>query len=138
MEFNDLTESQREELTIAGMDLMRVVTEVWGPEKGMALWDEIANSVGTDFKGAIFFTMLTGAHIGDVRVLSAVKVDQNSKAIEFIKLVRAATGCGLKEAKDVWDRIKIPGAKPEKLVLLDKRQRKQLISALRDLGADVG
>ena len=134
MNYSELTPEQQEELVVSGTEFMRVVTETWGPEKGMELWDSIATTVGSDFKGAVFFTMLTGEHIGDVRLLNA----DVQQYVEVIKVVRNYTGYGLKEAKDACDRVRgtYNRTSPEKLPLVNKRLRKEFVKKLRDLGCE--
>jgi hypothetical protein len=133
MEYAELTPDQQEELVSSGMDFMRVITEMWGPEKGMEMWDTISTAVHPDFKGAVFFTMLTGSHIGDVRLVNA----DVPQYVECIKVVRSYTGYGLKEAKDACDRVRgaVKGA-PEKLPLTNKKMRKEFVKKLRELGCE--
>lgn len=132
MEYNELTPDQQEDMVIAGTEFMRTVTEIWGPDKGMEVWDGIANLIGADFKGAVFFTMLTGTHLGDVRL---TKASQN-QYVENIKIVRAYTGYSLKEAKDACDRVRSGTNHVEKLPVMNKKQRKEFIQALRDCGCE--
>lgn len=129
MNFADLSEEQKENLIVSGTDFMRTVTETWGPEAGMEMWDTIATTVGQDFKGAVFFTMLTGTHLGDVRLHDA----DVQQYVEVIKTVRQFTGYGLKEAKDSCDYARGPIKKTQKLpVTVGKRQ--EFVKALRALG----
>jgi ribosomal protein L7/L12 len=105
MEYAELNENQKDEVLNSSMNLMRTITDIWGAERGMELWDSIATTLGQDVKGAIFFAMLTGEGLGDV-ILTKVNTNQ---AIETIKAIRAATGMGLKEAKDTYDAARDKG-----------------------------
>lgn len=133
MNFSELTPANQEDMIAAGTDFMRAITEIWGPEKGMEMWDVISGTVGDDFKGAVFFTMLTGNHLGDVLLINA-DVPQYG---ECIKIVRRYTGYGLKEAKDACDRARGSKATPEKLPLVDRKERKDCVAALKALGCTV-
>ena len=130
MDFNDLDEAQKESLLINGMNLMRTVTEIWGADRGMELWDNIATHVGQDFKGACFFNMLTGQYQGDVHLSN---VSQTTGYVEVIKVVRNFTGYGLKDAKDVCDIVRGTPGKTVKLPC-DPGQRPKFVKALRDIG----
>ena len=134
MEYTELTPDQQEELISLGIDFMRTITEMWGPEKGMEMWDVISTAVDPEFKGAVFFTMLTGSHIGDVRLVCA----DVPQYVECIKVVRNYTGYGLKEAKDACDRVRgqYNRSNPEKLPLINKKLRKEFVKKLRDLGCE--
>lgn len=134
MEYNTLAPEQQEDLIVAGTDFMRTVTEIWGPEAGMEMWDTIATTVGQDFKGAVFFTMLTGTHLGDVRLTDANVLQY----VEVIKIVRKYTGFGLKEAKDACDRCRwdagYTSSHVEKLPVANKALRKDFVKDLKALG----
>ena len=133
MNYDGLTPDQQEDLISSGLDFMRTITELFGPEEGMAMWDTISTSVSQDFKGAVFFTMLTGSHIGDVRLVNA----DVQQYVEVIKVVRTYTGYGLKEAKDACDRVRGPNkGAAEKLPLMNKKQRKECVKKLRELGCE--
>jgi ribosomal protein L7/L12 len=133
LEYNELTETQREELMVHGMNLMRTVAEIYGPEQGMELWDVIATQVGQDFKGACFFNMLTGQFQGDIHVS---KVNEN-KYVESIKAIRTVSGYGLKEAKDFCDEVRGSSygvGKVKKLPVQSGIKRHEAVKLLRDVG----
>ena len=50
------------EIIQSGMNFMRAITEVYGTDEGMKLWDTIASTLDPDIKGQIFFAMLTGEY----------------------------------------------------------------------------
>lgn len=132
MEYTEFTPDQQEELISSGMDFMRTITEMYGPEKGMEMWDTISTAVHPDFKGAVFFTMLTGTHLGDVRLVNA----DVQQYVEVIKVVRSYTGYGLKEAKDACDMVRGPSKTMQKLPVVVKKLRKEFVKKLRDLGCE--
>jgi ribosomal protein L7/L12 len=134
LDYNTLTSEQQEDLIVSGTDFMRTITELWGPEAGMEMWGTIATTVGQDFKGAVFFTMMTGTHLGDVRLIDA----NVPMYVEVIKTVRQYTGYGLKDAKDACDRCRwVTGATSlhvEKLPVMNKANRREFVNALKALG----
>lgn len=131
IDFASIPEVNRNELISAGIVFMRAITETWGPERGMEIWDKMAEAIDPDYKGAIFFSMLTGNNIGD---LTITRVNE-SAAVASIKAIRTVAGIGLKEAKDMFDRIR-QYHKPERVTLNHeyKTARHLAISVLRDAG----
>lgn len=89
-----------------GISFMQTITEAYGPEEGMKLWDVIASTLDPEVKGKIFFTLLTGEYSGriTIRGLSQAEVLSKDK-ISVIKTIRSVTGLGLKEAKDLSDDL---------------------------------
>jgi len=90
------------EIIQSGMNFMRAITEVYGTDEGMKLWDTIATTLDPDIKGQIFFAMLTGQY-NDTVVINSFKPGSNRVA--RIKAIRVVTfpSLGLKEAKDLSD-----------------------------------
>lgn len=110
-----------------GLRFLESLTRHYGPEKGMAAWEQMGEVIGSEIKGKVFFAMLTGETSNRVRI----RAGNCNEAVAAIKAIRTATGYGLKEAKDAWDRSKT------QIVLLDNVQRsakRQLVTTLRDLG----
>lgn len=89
-------------LVVDGVRFLESITNHYGPEKGMEVWETIANAVGTEVKGKIFFAMITGRRSGYVKFRSGTA----SNAVSVIKCIRSYTNSGLKEAKDHWDLSK--------------------------------
>ena len=109
LEFNDLDMLAQEEIVNDSINLMRSITTYFGAERSLELWTCIADTLGADVKGKVFFSMLIGDSSGDVTLVDASNVQQQ-QYVELIKHVRYATGMGLKDAKDAVDsaRNKIP------------------------------
>lgn len=97
-----IPEDYKHEIITSGMNFMRVITEAYGAEEGMRLWDTIASSLDPDIKGQIFFAMLTGTH-NDTIVMRGVGA--GTDRVARIKEIRNWTGYGLKEAKDTSDMV---------------------------------
>ena len=85
-----------------GLHFMRSITEAYGADEGLKLWDTITNTLDPDVKGQIFFAMITGTH-NDTILLSSVYT--GADAVSCIKEIRNWTGYGLKEAKDIVDYV---------------------------------
>lgn len=86
-----------------GLHFMRAITEAYGTDEGLRLWDTIAGTLDPDVKGQIFFAMITGTH-NDTILLSSVYA--GADAVSCIKEIRNWTGYGLKEAKDTLDSVR--------------------------------
>jgi len=86
-----------------GIKFLESLTRYYGNEEGIKIWDKIGEAVGKEVKGKIFFAMLTGVNTSRVR-FSADGAVELGNAVTVIKAIRAASGFGLKESKDLWDK----------------------------------
>jgi ribosomal protein L7/L12 len=100
MNFNDLDPTLKEVLVNETINFMRTLTMIFGQEEGLKLYDTIADTLGPDLKGQVFFAMLTGNNGSDVTMRST-----STNKIETIKAIRSFCNLGLKEAKDAYDRV---------------------------------
>lgn len=110
-----------------GIRFLESITRHYGPEKGIELWDKMAEVFGKEVKGKIFFAMLTGETTSRVQFTTGA----SHQPVWAIKAIKVATGCGLQEAKDLYDMGKI------KTVSVDVKtaeDRRELIKCLRDAG----
>ena len=133
-DYADLTEEEKVMLVTSSIGFIRSVTEVWGPEKGMELWETVSNTISADLKGDLFFGMITGKY--SLRGVTFSKIDPISMSNNFvsmIKAVRTATGWGLKEAKDFCDEVK---AGHVKTVEVSGKAREVLLTTLHNLGIE--
>ena len=131
-EFENLPDSDKEQLVNASLEYMRHVTEIWGQDKGMDLWDKIVEAFGNDIKGEIFFGMVTGQYSLNGVLLSKV---ETKHLIDIIKALRTArTDLGLKEAKDLYDFVRDTGPKR---IEVPYSARKKLVEDLRSFGCIV-
>jgi hypothetical protein len=111
----------------SGIHFMRSIAEAYGSEEGMRLWDAIASTLDPDIKGKIFIALLTGEYNDQLTLrLNLAKYDKYVNRVEGIKAIRMATGCGLKEAKDIHDNLVL--GKIEKITI-DPAIRTQNIGA---------
>jgi hypothetical protein len=116
------------QLLQSGMHFMRSITEAYGSEEGMRLWDTIASTLDPDIKGKIFIAMLTGEYNDQLTIqLDMVKYRGHVNRVEGVKAIRMATGLGLKEAKDIHDNLAL--GKVEKITI-DPVTRTQTIRNL--------
>lgn len=98
-----MTNDERNSIISSGLNFMRTITEVYGADEGMRLWETIADTLDPNLKGEIFFAMVAGTH-DDTIVLRGVN-HVNLDRVRCIKEVRNWTGFGLKEAKDACDSV---------------------------------
>jgi hypothetical protein len=126
-----LPEEHKTAIITDGMQFMRTITEAYGAETGMQLWETIANTLDPEVKGQIFFAMITGEYNSKLHIsYKHVTPGQSSNAVAAIKAIRTVTQCGLKEAKDMWDNMRDTGQRitltvnPDKL----KQARTELIN----------
>jgi hypothetical protein len=92
------------EIITTGIYFMRAITEAYGSDEGMRLWDTIATTLDSDIKGEIFFAMLCGTHTNRVKITG---IDVAANKISVIKAIRTVDTrrLGLKEAKDISDHL---------------------------------
>jgi hypothetical protein len=118
-----------------GVRFLQSLTEHFGAERGLEIWEQFGSALGTDIKGRVFFALMTGNTTGRVRFSAETLANgYNPNAIGIIKAIRTATGAGLKEAKDLYDNSKL------KAIHVDcptPEQGRRLANELRDLGCRV-
>lgn len=123
----------KEDIIQSGINFMRSITEAYGTDEGMKLWDTIASTLDPDIKGQIFFAMLTGDYNGVVSITSA---QAGSDRVWRIKAIRNVThpSLGLKDAKDLSDLL--DAGKTIKLNINPKK-RTEALAELRNAGFHV-
>lgn len=118
-----------------GLHFMRSITEAYGSEKGMELWEQITDVLDPEVKGQIFFAMITGTY-NDKIAIRGLDATGAHNAVACIKAIRQYSGLGLKESKDIYDRLRNYDAKPEYIKVKHEDHAKALWT-LRDAGLRV-
>lgn len=126
-----IPENHKTSIVQSGINFMRSITDAYGPDEGMKLWDTICSTIDPSIKGEIFFALLTGEYNDRITVKS---YDKNSNFIERIKAIRFATGCGLKEAKDLGDLLNTGAAIT---LTVNPKHRESYLRELRNAGMHV-
>lgn len=116
-----------------GLRFLTSITEYYGPEDGIKVWDSICSAVDQDIKGKIFFKMITGEAVSG-RVTFSTPQTVHNQAVPIIKCIRMYTGYGLKEAKDSYDRSRMA---PEQVGDVNPQNRRDFVRELRNLGCTV-
>lgn len=103
-----IPEDHKVTIVTNGLHFMRAITEAYGAEEGMKLWETIADALDPDVKGQIFFAMITGEYNNRITLRG---YHMGSNKVSLIKAVRSVDcrGPGLKEAKDVVDALEFTG-----------------------------
>lgn len=118
-----------------GIKFLQSLTEHYGADRGMEIWEEMGKILGREVKGRVFFAMMTGQSSGRVQfTIDGAPGSYNPNAVSCIKAIRGATGFGLKEAKDLYDLSK------NKTVQVDcttPEHGRKLAKELRDFGCRV-
>lgn len=123
-----LTDEQMDMIVSDGIAFIRSITNAYGSEEGMKLWETIADTLDPDIKGKIFFAMLIGGHENRVNLNG---ITNNANKISCIKFIRQYTGYGLVEAKNTYESV----AWGNKVSLkVDPVVRREFIDNLRDSG----
>ena len=123
----------KEDIIQSCINFMRSITEAYGTDEGMKLWDTIASTLDPDVKGQIFFAMLTGEYNN---IITITGHNNGADRVRMIKTIRNIDkrGIGLKEAKDMSDNLS--SGKPVKLEI-DPSTRAMALSELRRAGFHV-
>ena len=116
----ELALEQKQYVVDSSLSFIASVTEVYGSEAGLEIWDQVSATLGEDARSEIFFTMLTGG--GEFKRVCRIKEYPSHQKIALIKLVRMATGIGLKEAKDLSESHNFTFLVPSKEVTETRRQ----------------
>ena len=124
-----IPEGHKSNVISSGITFMCSITEAYGSEDGIKLWDAIAGTLDPDVKGAIFFALITGDYQGEIIARGFSSPPQNY--VDCIKTIRTYTGWGLKEAKDAAYLIR-DGVRQTLTVPTDKRS--EAVMAFRRLG----
>lgn len=101
-----IPEEHKTDIIQSGINFIRSITEAYGSDEGMKLWETIADTIDPSIKGHIFFAMLTGEYNS---VINIHKNDGHVHAnkVTMIKAIRTIDKrrLGLKEAKDMCDSL---------------------------------
>lgn len=128
----------KEQIVQNGINFMRAITEAYGSDEGMRLWDTIAATLDPDVKGQIFLAMLSGNFPSRILITGLRHTAYNSNTpsglnkVTMIKALRAASGWGLKESKDAVDDLVASGR--HILVECARELREQHCRDLRSAG----
>jgi ribosomal protein L7/L12 len=120
-----------------GIRFLQSINEFYGVDRAMEVWSALGPAMGDDVKGQVFMSMLSGnTAVMRLQLSRTSNLYNNGSgvAVPVIKAIRAATGLGLKEAKDKWDET------ASRMIWLDCLSRKHAHIAseeLRSLGMTV-
>lgn len=119
----------KQDIVQTGISFMRAITEAYGSDEGLKLWNTIADTLDPEIKGQILFAMLTGDFSGRVRIVS---LSSGADIITAIRALRNATNLSLKEAKDAVTALRDLG---RPIVFeVNHQKRSQITSDLRAAG----
>lgn len=99
-----IPEEHKQDIIQSGINFIRSITEAYGSDEGMKLWETMADTLDPSIKGHIFFAMLTGEYNS---VITIHKVDVHTNKVTLIKALRSVDKrrLTLKEAKDMCDSL---------------------------------
>jgi ribosomal protein L7/L12 len=128
-----IPEEYKQDLIDAGIFFITRISEAYGAEEGIKLWEQIATVLDPDVKGEIFMAMLTGEYsYGRITVHCA---NPNANKVAIIKAFRNVDkrNLGLKEAKDLADQLHLRPI----VIEVHPRQRTSAIKELQSVGCQV-
>jgi hypothetical protein len=119
-----------------GLHFMRSITEAYGADAGLELWEQIASVLDPDVKGQIFFAMITGTY-NDRILLKGIGASGRTNGVACIKEIRQWTGLGLKESKDLYDRLRdrtFNSSPSQEYITVNPEQYSQAVANLSRVG----
>lgn len=121
----------RYQLVFDSINFMQSIVRYYGQERGLDMWEKIADACDPELKGEIFVAMLTGEFNGRITIS---RVNDGSNAVSCIKAIRSVDNrrLGLKEAKDMYDNLKY-GNKTI-TVEVESKNRTTAVKELRQAG----
>lgn len=128
-----MDEDLHSRLINSSIGFMQTIAEIYGSEKGLELWETIADTVDADLKGQVFLALLTGNYNKDKLHVRNPFLGPVGNKVALIKCIRNydRRALGLKEAKDIADRLESGGT--EVLEVLPEI-RSTFVIELRKLG----
>jgi hypothetical protein len=134
MNFDAITDDQKERIVECGIELLAAITDAYGADTGHSTWERMSDAVGEDFRNQVFLAMLAG-RTSNVVTLSGPGIRGQGKFIDVIKQIRACGDLGLKDAKDIADAIDAGAPRVLKLAL--NISRSTALNTFRALGVNV-
>jgi ribosomal protein L7/L12 len=131
MTFDDLPNDVADRIVFSGIELMSAITDAFGAEEGIEVWNKMAEHIGQEFHQRVFMAMLSGQTSCHVRLIGK-GVRDNGYFVELIKTIRNYTGLGLKEAKDIADGIN--NGATETIKLMKSVDRRPFLEAIKKTG----
>ena len=123
----DYSDDTLDFVVIDGVRFLHSLTQHYGVDRGMAVWEKLGEAMGPEVKGKVFFAMLTGGGPSNIRIQAGTCTE----SVQAIKAIRNATDMGLKEAKDAWDLSK---TQVVTLRNIHQHVRNDLVRVLRNIG----
>lgn len=114
-------------------NLIRSISQAYGAEDGMQLWDTISQVLDPDIKGEIFMSLLGGESNNNCNMLlkGVQKGVILAHKVQVIKTIREYTGMSLLEAKNISDDL---GLGNDVTITLPHDERRKATFAFHALG----
>ena len=132
IDYPNLSPEQKQHLLNSSRDFLTTLAELSPAETAHQVWEALSDTIHPDLKLDLFMQMLTGHGGGSIIIIST-----GSEFINCIKLIRAYSGLGLKEAKDLADLARTSGGNTARFKLLSGQSRNACIRDFSDIGARV-
>ena len=105
------TDLEYAEFLESSMGFLKAIVNRYGPEKGMEVWETVADELEPEVKYDVFQLMIDAKRLPLANVLE-VSVDPqvsmniyNHRYVSFIRVIRKFTGFGIAESKDTATKI---------------------------------
>lgn len=137
-----IPEDHKTAIITNGIHFMRSITEAYGAETGLELWEQIATVLDPEVKGQIFFALITGTYNDRVHIKGIIGANgmNITNAVSCIKEIRTWSGLGLKEAKDMYDRVRNNaerGTSSQEYIKVNHEDYHRAVAGLRNVGFSI-
>jgi hypothetical protein len=128
-----MNKNSKTQLIRDSIQFMKSMSQHFGAEEGMRLWNSIAETLGSELKQEIFFSLLTGQSGPSIKLECQQGqhsiVDQ--QRVPLVKLIRSHAGCDLKTGIDLMR--KLSSGEPVD-VIVDPHRRQAAMEDFRSFG----
>lgn len=130
VEVNMVPAAHKDELIQSALQFMRSITNAYGTDEGMKLYNTIVDTFDKDISQKVFVAMITGEYNFQITING---FKRESDAVQMIKMIRTVDRrrLTLAEAKDMVDYLR--NCNPVKLEV-DPNKRQAAILDLRSVG----
>jgi len=103
---SSLPDIERHELVYASIGFLRTVTHIYGPDRGMEIWAQLADAVDADLKAQVFMAMLSG-DMDQRKIMVRTSGYGDFQKVSFIRSIRTydRRNLDLKQAKEIADDL---------------------------------
>ena len=141
IEFPDISSDEQHRIIETGFEFLQALIAAYGDGRATEIWETFTVAVDPNIHREMLIAMLKGnGNIGKTFSLNGINLmttgsnGHSSGLIDTIKAIRAVTGMGLREAKDLAEDVRDNG--PRRARMIESITRTEAMRIFRDAGCD--